>query len=102
MAIELKFVMSAGPGEDHGDLIPPAPPWMRDGLCREYPEVDFVPPDSTAEANRRRVAAAVDVCRRCLVQSECLAYALEDPSLIGVWGGTTAVERRARPARFSL
>ena len=34
------------------------------------------------------------VCGACTVRSDCLAYALADPSLVGLWGGTTEKERR--------
>jgi WhiB family redox-sensing transcriptional regulator len=94
MRADLRSLMELGPGEV-GDLVPAGPPWTKDGLCREHPELDFVPPDVVSELNRRRLAAAVEVCQRCLVKAECLAYALEDRSLIGVWGGTTAAERRS-------
>ncbi|MDP1806653.1 MAG: WhiB family transcriptional regulator [Acidimicrobiales bacterium] len=85
--------MSAGPG-DYAGLIPPAPAWMRDGLCREHPEIVFVFEETSHVSSRRKAEAAAAVCRRCLVREECLAYALEDRSLVGVWGGTTMAERR--------
>jgi hypothetical protein len=43
----------------------------------------------------RASAAAKTVCSVCPVRRECLAFALEDPQLQGVWGGTTARERAA-------
>jgi hypothetical protein len=39
--------------------------------------------------------AAKAVCAACVVRGECLAYALADPDLVGVWGGTSHAERRA-------
>lgn len=39
-------------------------------------------------------AAGRDVCRRCGVWRECLAYAMADDSLEGTWAGTSASERR--------
>lgn len=86
-------LMIAGPGAIP-DLMPPAPPWMRDAACREHPEIDFVPPEGKGGAIGTREALAVEVCRRCLVRRECLAYALDDPNLVGVWGGTTSAQRR--------
>src|SRR5437762_9490496 len=60
-----------------------------DALCREHPEVRFIlEHGETAEAAR-------GVCSDCLVRAECLATALEDPLTAGVWGGTTAAERKA-------
>ncbi len=63
------------------------PPWMRDALCREPQEATFFPPE------RNPGLAAKDVCRRCLVTQECLAFTLAAVSLAGVWGGTTPGER---------
>lgn len=34
------------------------------------------------------------VCRRCDVQAECLAYALNSAEKHGVWGGLSERERR--------
>jgi WhiB family redox-sensing transcriptional regulator len=41
------------------------------------------------------VPVAKTICRRCPVRGDCLAHALADDSLVGVWGGTTPDERRA-------
>ena len=76
------------------------PAWMDDALCQEYPEVNFFPGrgESTDEARA--------VCGRCLVRSECLAFALEHGQGaggrggFGVWAGTSARERvKMRPER---
>jgi WhiB family transcriptional regulator, redox-sensing transcriptional regulator len=64
------------------------PAWMRDGLCREYPELVFVPSTRTIDAS------AVEICRRCAVRPECLRFAI-DGDEVGVWGGTSEVERRS-------
>jgi WhiB family redox-sensing transcriptional regulator len=68
------------------------PAWMRDGLCREpaYADVDFF----LERGGDSRPAKAL--CARCLVQPECLAYALDRPMWddSGIWGGTSARERR--------
>lgn len=39
--------------------------------------------------------AAIALCGTCSVQGACLAWALEAGDCHGVWGGTTARERRA-------
>lgn len=65
------------------------PPWHADALCREHPEVRFFP----AKGEHGVVRAARLVCGRCLCRDECLAFALADSSLVGVWGGTTARQR---------
>jgi WhiB family redox-sensing transcriptional regulator len=35
------------------------------------------------------IRRAKAVCANCPVQSECLAFALEEPLTSGVWGGTS-------------
>jgi hypothetical protein len=58
-----------------------------DALCREHPEIDFLPTPSGVER-------AKEICCRWLCRNECLDYALADRTLVGVWGGTTAEERQ--------
>jgi WhiB family redox-sensing transcriptional regulator len=64
--------------------------WRRDALCQEYPLEWFFP------GQYESLEPAKAVCRRCLVRAECLSYALSDPDalLYGVWGATSAQERR--------
>ncbi len=63
--------------------------WISRGLCAQTdPEVFF--PEGTLSTK-----AAKRVCGQCEVNTECLSFALENPSMPGVWGGTTAAERRA-------
>ena len=75
--------------------VPPSsarrPAWMEDAACIEHPEVEFIPPARSSEDHAR---AAKAICSRCLCRDECLAYALADPTLLGVWGGTSTAERR--------
>jgi WhiB family transcriptional regulator, redox-sensing transcriptional regulator len=56
-------------------------------LCLEYPEVTWF------SERGQTSAPAKEVCGRCLVQQECLEYALADPDLMGVWGGMSQRER---------
>jgi WhiB family redox-sensing transcriptional regulator len=80
-------------GVDPHDLIAEyiadRPAWMADAACREHPDAPYFP--NRGQAPTRAVA----VCSTCLVRAECLAYALADPDLSGVWGGTTEGARRA-------
>jgi WhiB family transcriptional regulator, redox-sensing transcriptional regulator len=65
------------------------PGWRTRGACQTVdPETFFPAPSESAEA-------AVALCRTCPVRGSCLAWALEAGDLHGVWGGTTARERRA-------
>lgn len=64
------------------------PDWTDDAICAQTdPELFFPDKGSPAEPARR-------VCAQCPVATECLQAALTDPSLTGVWGGTTYMERR--------
>lgn len=64
--------------------------WLADARCvGEDPEV-FFPALNEAEDN----AAALRVCRGCPVTEQCLAAAFQQRCDDGVWGGTTAKERR--------
>jgi WhiB family redox-sensing transcriptional regulator len=40
------------------------------------------------------LAKAQALCEICPVRQECLEVALVDPDLVGLWGGTTELERR--------
>jgi WhiB family redox-sensing transcriptional regulator len=62
-------------------------PWMVRAACRGMKIGIFV----TGRGEPTGEAKAT--CRRCQVRSECLAYALADPDMVGVWGGTSARER---------
>jgi WhiB family transcriptional regulator, redox-sensing transcriptional regulator len=62
------------------------PDWHADALCQEHPQLSWFEGADTSVAQA--------VCRRCLVQDECLRYALENDPLAGVWGGLTSTERR--------
>lgn len=34
-----------------------------------------------------------DICRRCPFVTGCLAYAIDRPALVGIWGATSQKER---------
>ena len=73
--------------------------WRDRAECKDDPIPDlwFVPP-----GDRHGIAAAKEFCRRCPVAAECLAEAMADPSIVGVWGGLSETERakvRARAPR---
>jgi WhiB family redox-sensing transcriptional regulator len=61
--------------------------WMTSAACHGLdPELFF-----SAAARDGRAARAA--CVRCPVRRPCLAYALADPALTGIWAGTTPLER---------
>ncbi|MDQ2727535.1 MAG: WhiB family transcriptional regulator [Actinomycetota bacterium] len=43
--------------------------------------------------NNPSIAVALAVCDRCPVETECLAHALDNDEIQGIWGGTTPAER---------
>jgi WhiB family redox-sensing transcriptional regulator len=60
-------------------------------LCKEP---DYNPDDWFPERGQSSEQARA-ICRRCLVQRECLAYALDmGDKFPGIWGGTSGRERR--------
>jgi WhiB family transcriptional regulator, redox-sensing transcriptional regulator len=63
--------------------------WRTRGVCRTVdPEIFFPAPGEPADR-------AVALCHTCAVQGPCLAWALRVADCHGVWGATTARERRA-------
>jgi WhiB family transcriptional regulator, redox-sensing transcriptional regulator len=64
--------------------------WQADGACLEHLDLAaaYFP-----ERGDTRWKAAQAICRVCLVQSDCLAFALDEDIAWGVWGGSTGPER---------
>ena len=84
--------------DEHADLLlaiaAGVPAWMKDATCAEpgY-DPDWWFPDGLGMGSKARKATAV--CRRCLAQVDCLAWALDQgPLLRGIWGGTLEEERK--------
>ncbi len=67
--------------------------WRNNAAClTEDPELFF--PEGESERYRAQIEAALNVCHGCEVVESCLSYALETEQRTGIWGGTTATERR--------
>lgn len=68
--------------------------WMDEGACvGENPK--YWMSTSEEETNREiqeNTQLAIQICRKCPVQSECLSHAMSYLE-VGVWGGTTDIER---------
>jgi WhiB family redox-sensing transcriptional regulator len=64
------------------------PQWQRYGACRGEDSEAFIP------SRGGTLAVARQMCARCTVRQECFDFALADVDLVGMWGGTTAPERR--------
>ena len=68
--------------------------WRENALCRdENPEL-FFPVGEAGPAVDAQVRRAKNVCNRCQACADCLAWAVETGQDAGVWGATTARERR--------
>jgi WhiB family redox-sensing transcriptional regulator len=68
--------------------------WHDDAACRDADPDLFFPVGTTGPA-LRRIDEAKQICRACPARTQCLAWALDHGVTDGVWGGTTADERRA-------
>lgn len=64
------------------------PAWQQQAACRGSGT------DAHFPMLGQSATAAKAVCARCEVREPCLAYALADPTLQGVWGGLSDRERR--------
>ena len=64
------------------------PAWMDRARCRGEDRELFFPTVGASSAGARVI------CATCTVRQECLAFALADNELIGVWGGTTTQQRK--------
>lgn len=65
------------------------PAWMALAACRGMSTDNFI------SSRTRPLYSAKAICSGCSVQPECLEYAMADDSCVGVWGGTTTLERRS-------
>lgn len=73
--------------------------WRHRAACRdEDPELFF--PIGESGPALRQAGAALAVCARCPVRSECLTDAIEKGDLYGVRGGLTERELRAEHRRW--
>lgn len=62
--------------------------WQSDAQCHDIDvEVFF----SLDEQDQRQ---ALETCKACPVQQECLRYAIDSREMYGIWGGMTESERR--------
>jgi len=61
--------------------------WLQRAACRGETEPFF-------SRGKDNLAHARELCQGCVVRTECLAYALSDPELEGVWAGLTAKQRQ--------
>lgn len=65
-----------------------ATPWMEHAACQEH-DTELFFAERGGETRRAKA-----ICQQCPVIDECLAYALELPNIVGIWGGTSGKQRR--------
>jgi WhiB family redox-sensing transcriptional regulator len=65
------------------------PDFVFDALCAQTDSEVFFP-----EAGSRGKAVAVKVCRSCPAEVDCRKWAVAQPDLLGIWGGTSAHDRK--------
>ncbi|GGS60203.1 MULTISPECIES: WhiB family transcriptional regulator [Streptomyces] len=68
--------------------------WRDHAACRHEDPDLFFPIGTTGPAQVQSEQAKA-VCRGCPVREQCLEWALDTNQSIGIWGGTTELERRA-------
>jgi len=61
--------------------------WQDFAACHDTDTRLFFPVEGTSPG------FALAICRRCPVRQACLAEALAEPALTGIWGGTTEARR---------
>ena len=57
-------------------------------------DTDLFFPDEESKNYAANVATAKRICSSCVLQTSCLEYALSEPTLLGIWGGTDLDERK--------
>ncbi len=67
--------------------------WREKAICRSCDPELFFPTEHT-KAAAVQIEQAKTICRRCPVAHECLAWALDNGVVGGVWGGLTEDDRR--------
>lgn len=77
-------------------LQAPEPSWQRQANCMG------VDPDLFFPERGASTREAKEVCRGCVVQEDCLEYALANGEKFGIWGGLSERERRRIRRRRSL
>jgi WhiB family redox-sensing transcriptional regulator len=66
--------------------------WRIRARCREIGTDVFYPESSE---DTEMVDAAKSICEVCPVKPQCLEEALDTREVYGIWGGTSAWQRRA-------
>ena len=73
------------------DLYSESAPFDGTQSCMAVDPEIFFPEDYD---DYRITGKAKSICSSCPLTADCLAYAVKDSSLDGIWGGTTPRERK--------
>lgn len=73
---------------DQLDAMLKRPDWQRYGACNGMDTEVFFP------VRGESAAAAKEICACCGPRLACLHAALDNPEVVGIWGGTTGRERQ--------
>ena len=66
--------------------------WRTAAAC-QLADPDLFFPVSSSDPSLDQVGKAKEICARCQVQPQCLAFALRTHQVHGVWGGMSEQER---------
>ena len=67
-------------------MVAAAEHWRSAAAC-QFADPDLFFPVSSSGLSLEQVAEAKQICARCQVQPQCLAFALRTRQAHGVWGG---------------
>ena len=67
--------------------------WKKQAKCRGVDTAIFMPDDTNTLAGERK-RLALTYCNACPVKQECLLYAIDNNITVGIYGGTTNLDRR--------
>lgn len=70
--------------------------WMLEAACAGRGSEEFFPDESDGET----AVPAIKVCTDCIVQDECLQYALRHAD-VGVWGAMSERQRKLHKKELS-
>lgn len=65
--------------------------WRLQAACRNHPNPELWFPQF--EDRKTCNEEAKQICRSCPVRDQCLAFAMNNPNISGIWGATTTRER---------
>ena len=86
----IAWLMTPGIGEQLPTLdeLIQRPVWMKRAQCRDVDRDLFFPEHGGKGTTARAI------CSSCPVRQECLDYALANPEMTGMWGGTSERQRQ--------